>query len=128
MSRALRDLKEMQKQDAEFKIAVNLGLELLMNDSFRNWLIESVEKADVTPRTFGVEITEDAKISDAGIYQDIFDKIRKAGIEVSMDDFSMGHTSITILQKNYFDYVKIDGNLIRALENERIKEHRCVYH
>lgn len=121
VSRALRDLKEMQKQDAEFKIAVNLGLELLMNDSFRNWLIESVEKADVTPRSFGVEITEDAKISDAGIYQDIFDKIRKAGIEVSMDDFSMGHTSITILQKNYFDYVKIDGNLIRALENERIK-------
>ena len=36
-----------------------------------------------------------------------------------MDDFSMGHTSISILQKNYFDYIKIDGNLIKQLSNER---------
>ena len=38
-----------------------------------------------------------------------------------MDDFSMGNTSITILQKNYFDFVKIDGSLIRNLENERTR-------
>lgn len=31
----------------------------------------------------------------------------------------MGHTSIAILQMNYFDYVKIDGSLIKDLNNDR---------
>ena len=33
----------------------------------------------------------------------------------------MGNTSITILKKNYFDYVKIDGSLVKALDNERVR-------
>ena len=31
----------------------------------------------------------------------------------------MGHTSIAVLQKSYFDYVKIDGSLIKDISNER---------
>ena len=69
--------------------------------------------------TFGIEITEDANISDADVYQTAFEQIKKSGIKVFMDDFSMGNTSITILQKNYFDFVKMDGSLIRNLQNER---------
>ena len=29
--------------------------------------------------------------------------------------------SHSILQKNYFDYIKIDGKLIKQIENERIR-------
>ena len=92
-----------------------------MDERFRQWLIREVENAHVTPNTFGIEITEDANISDADVYQIAFEQIKKSGIKVLMDDFSMGNTSITILQKNYFDFVKIDGSLIRNLENERTR-------
>ncbi len=119
--RALADLKKMQFIDPAFGVEVNLRIELIMDEAFRKWLIEAVEKAQVTPNTFGIEITEDANISDADVYQTAFEQIKKSGIKVFMDDFSMGNTSITILQKNYFDFVKIDGSLIRKLENERTR-------
>ena len=122
VSRALRDLTEAQRQDPAFHMAVNLRLELLMQDSFRSWLIGEVEKSGVVPYTFGVEITEDAEMSDSDRLGEAFDQLKRAQMEVLMDDFSMGHTSISILQKNYFDYIKIDGNLIRQLaENERCR-------
>ncbi len=93
-----------------------------MQDSFRSWLIGEVEKSGVVPYTFGVEITEDAEMSDSDRLGEAFDQLKRAQMEVLMDDFSMGHTSISILQKNYFDYIKIDGNLIRQLaENERCR-------
>ncbi len=117
--RALLDLCSMQVYRHDFKIAANLRLDLLMNDSFRKWLIEEVDKSGAAPHTFGVEITEDAKLSDSADYVAVFNEIKSAGIEILMDDFSMGHTSISILQKNYFDYIKIDGNLIKQLSNER---------
>lgn len=117
--RALKDLKEMQRIEPAFEVEVNLRIELIMDEAFRKWLIQEVEEAQVTPNTFGIEITEDANISDADVYQTTFEQIKKSGIKVFMDDFSMGNTSITILQKNYFDFVKMDGSLIRNLQNER---------
>ena len=119
--RALTDLKNLQEIDPDFSVEVNLRIELIMDETFRKWLIKEVEDAQVTPNTFGIEITEDANISDADVYQVAFEQIKKSGIKVFMDDFSMGNTSITILQKNYFDFVKMDGSLIRNLENERTR-------
>lgn len=120
VKRALTDLAEIQKtNDPNFHIAVNLRLDLLADEPFRHWLIDIIEEYGITPHTFGVEINENANLSDTDNVSVYFDELKQAGIEVLMDDFSMGNTSITILQKNYFDYVKIDGNLIKRLNNER---------
>lgn len=121
VKRAIKDLENAQRYNPNFKIAVNLKLDLITDYVFRGWLIESVSNSDLTPHTFGVEITEDSNFSDIEAYSAAFNEIRQAGIEVHMDDFSMGRTSISILQKNYFDYIKIDGNLIKQLDNERIR-------
>ena len=52
-------------------------------------------------------------------YDKIFEEIKNAGMDLLMDDFSMGRTSITVLQKNYFNFIKIDGGLIQNIYNER---------
>lgn len=117
--RALADLRTLQTHDKDFSLAVNLRLDLIMDDAFRRWLVGEVKGAGVTPYTFGVEITEDAQLSDSVDCTAAFDELKRAEIEIMMDDFSMGHTSISILQKNYFNYIKIDGNLIKQLDNER---------
>ena len=46
--------------------------------------------------------------------------LKQAGIEFSLDDFGMGHSSILLLQENLFDEVKLDGTLMeKLLSNER---------
>ncbi len=119
--RAITDLKALQQTQPDFKIAVNLNLDLLMDNEFRNWLIESVRNSDLTPGTFGVEITEDSNFSETDDYESVFNELKAERIRLFMDDFSMGHTSISILQKSYFDFIKIDGKLIKQIENERIQ-------
>ena len=121
VKRALSDLKTLQKTAPEFKIAVNLKLDLITDENFRQWLIQTVGDADINPHTFGVEITEDSKLTESENYINAFNQLKNACIEIYIDDFSMGHTSLSLLQKNFFDYVKIDGNLIKQLENERIQ-------
>lgn len=121
VKKALKDLLEFQKIQPDFKIAVNVELELIADDEFRHFIIDEVRSSGVMPNTFGVELTENSKLSAALNFECAFNEIKQAGIEILMDDFSMGNTSISILQKNYFDYVKIDGNLIKQLDNERIR-------
>ena len=119
--RAITDIEALQQTQSDFKIAVNLNLDLLMDNDFRSWLIESVRNSDLTPGTFGVEITEDSNFSESDDYDSVFNELKAEHIRLFMDDFSMGHTSISILQKSYFDFIKIDGKLIKQIENERIQ-------
>ncbi len=119
VKRSLIDLQKFQKSRPDFKIAINVKLDLLMENTFREWLISSVKSSGITPNTFSVELNEDAKISDYDNFVLPFDELKNAGIGIMMDDFAMGHTSISILQKSCFDYVKIDGKLIKELDNER---------
>ncbi|MCB5628284.1 EAL domain-containing protein, partial [Bifidobacterium breve] len=50
-------------------------------------------------------------------------ELRDSGIKLSIDDFGMGHSSITYLQENIFDEVKLDGSLVQhLLENDRTRE------
>ncbi len=116
---ALRDLKTLQKERPDFKFTINLQLDLLTDKKFRTWLIKEVGNSGVTPDTFGVEITEDSAFTDIENISETFEELKNAHIEIFMDDFSMGHTAISLLRKNYFNYIKIDGHLIRDLENER---------
>ena len=45
------------------------------------------------------------------------------GIELSIDDFSMGSTSIQYLKNNLFDELKLDGSLVKGLKtNENCRE------
>ena len=96
-----------------------MQLDLLTDKKFRTWLIKEVGNSGVTPDTFGIEITEDSAFTDIENISETFEELKNAHIEIFMDDFSMGHTAISLLRKNYFNYIKIDGHLIRDLENER---------
>ena len=54
---------------------------------------------------------------------EILDKFKEHGIIVSIDDFSMGYTSLAYLQMNQFDYIKLDGGIVKNLDkNVRSKD------
>lgn len=116
---ALGDLKRMQQITPSFRIAVNFNIDVLFDDKFRKWLIDEFTSSGIEKGSFGVEITEDSKLGVDDRYDKAFEEIKNAGMELLMDDFSMGRTSITVLQKNYFDFIKIDGGLIQNIYNER---------
>lgn len=67
-----------------------------------------------------MEITEQDALSSSIDIADKIKNIKAKGHKFLIDDFGMGHTSLTYLQTNYFDVVKLDGSLTRdVLCNER---------
>ena len=45
--------------------------------------------------------------------------MKEQGLEFSLDDFGMGHNSLVQLQEGCFNEVKIDGNLVSQLPNNK---------
>ena len=121
VKRALSDLNDFVKYNKDFTMTINLRLELLIDEDFMNFLFEEVKKSNLQDYAFGIELTEETYLPSSLDLSSVFKKIHENKISIYLDDFSMGSTSLTYLQNNHFDYVKLDGSLVSNIENERSK-------
>lgn len=70
-----------------------------------------------------MEITEEVSVLHMEQYLDNIQLLKQHQIFVSIDDVSMGQTSIQYLQTNAFNCVKIDSSFVRQIvENPRCRE------
>ena len=64
-----------------------------------------------------VELTESALTGNQEFLREEVDRFRELGIEVWMDDFGSGYSSLNVLKDYTFDMVKIDMAFLRGLED-----------
>ncbi|MFZ1853058.1 MAG: EAL domain-containing protein [Nitrosomonas sp.] len=100
------------------QISVNMSpLQFKFMSKF-SWL-EELEKLGLPGNCINVEITESLLLKDSSVVQEHLLEFRNNGIEVSIDDFGTGFSSLSYLKKFDIDYLKIDRTFINQLmENE----------
>ncbi|MCE7915129.1 MAG: EAL domain-containing protein [Nitrosomonas sp. PRO4] len=79
-----------------------------------NWL-DSLIELGLPGYCINVEITESALLKDSSVVQEYLLEFRNNGIEVSIDDFGTGFSSLSYLKKFDIDYLKIDHSFIKQL-------------
>lgn len=74
----------------------------------------AVEEAG-SKNSFCLEVTEEAALERFGKIAENLHDLFGHGILAAIDDFSMGQTSLKYLQGSNFQFVKLDGALVRQL-------------
>ncbi|MFK4132093.1 EAL domain-containing protein [Pseudomonas luteola] len=82
------------------------------------------------PENVDFEITETAepKIDNVRRFIDI---CHRQNIKVGLDDYGSGYANLALVQSANFDFVKVDGSLIRTFESSPVSRARvmqAVYH
>lgn len=104
-----------------FRISVNVSAEQLNDPVFIKESIELVERRGVRGN-ISLEMTEETGLGEFSLISRHIDMLREQGITVSIDDFSMGQTSLDYLRNNLFSLVKLDGGLVnQAKDNIRCR-------
>jgi lactose/cellobiose-specific phosphotransferase system IIC component len=116
-------LKEIDdKVDQNLKISVNITAASLLNDGFEDILETVTEKYSLDISNLWLEITEQDSITNLVVIEKL-KRLKEKGYKLLIDDFGMGHTSISYLKSNEFDMVKLDGCITKdILENSRNSE------
>ena len=118
-SRAIQ--KTEQEYDGDFKISVNITAKSLLWD-IEACIKDCLEKYNIPASRLWVEITEQDVISNADYVIDKLERLKNFGHVLLIDDFGMGHTSLVYLQSNYFGVVKLDGSLVKKLEENKTNQ------
>ncbi|MBO6015663.1 MAG: PTS sugar transporter subunit IIC/EAL domain-containing protein [Lachnospiraceae bacterium] len=114
--------KILQRFGKDVKLSVNVTGITVVTPRYIHFCRQLNEKEHFAGKNICMEITEQAAISFTEETLSALSALRKMGILLAIDDFSMGQTSIHYLRESVFDIIKLDGSLVNGLftyENSR---------
>jgi diguanylate cyclase (GGDEF)-like protein/PAS domain S-box-containing protein len=104
----------------DFQVSVNVSpvqLKVENNIFAKEWL-EYLDEPAFSGQNMIVEITESMLLNVESRVIDKLLRLRDAGIQVAIDDFGVGYSSLSYLKKFDIDYLKIDQSFVHNLETD----------
>lgn len=103
----------LQRQVDVVPVAVNLSAAQLKNGNIVQNISDALAKHRLPARHIEFELTESMVMNDLDMAASNLRTLKELGIQLSLDDFGTGHSSLAHLQRFPFDVVKIDRAFIR---------------
>ncbi|HVR71075.1 MAG TPA: EAL domain-containing protein [Vicinamibacteria bacterium] len=101
--------------DRPLGLTVNLSPRQLSKRDFLDEVSGTVEECGLESRRITLEITESVIMDDAVMAAGLLTRMRDREMEVSIDDFGKGHSSLSQLHRMPFDILKIDRSFVSAM-------------
>lgn len=93
-------------------VSVNVSPAQLLTDAFTKYLATQLNRMKLPPQSLIVEITEALPISDFPVVVGRLDELRNQGLGIALDDFGVGHSSVTQVRRIHANELKIDRSLV----------------
>ena len=106
-----RNIKLWQSQGLNVvPISVNFSGKNLINSEIADDILEIIDKYEVDHSLIGIEFSEPDFTQRMPILKDVTHTLSEAGIIVTLDKFSTGQSTLTLLHDMDASYVKIDAS------------------
>jgi diguanylate cyclase (GGDEF)-like protein/PAS domain S-box-containing protein len=98
-------------------VSVNISTKQLSRPDFPDEVIKILEDTGLDPRQLKIEITESIFMENSETVTSVFEKLHEKGIEIYIDDFGMGYSSLGYLQRLSVNAIKIDRSFVNGLDH-----------
>jgi diguanylate cyclase (GGDEF)-like protein/PAS domain S-box-containing protein len=97
------------------RMAVNLSARQFQRHDLLDTVAAALAESGLPPQYLQLEITEGAAMQDVDLTLAILRELKDTGVQVSIDDFGTGHSSLSYLKRFPIDVVKIDQSFVQDL-------------
>ncbi|HEY0294035.1 MAG TPA: EAL domain-containing protein [Bordetella sp.] len=111
-----RDLEKWPARPG-FRLSVNIAAEHLSSPDFVGHIRAFRQRIDRHGIILTVEITERSLVADDRQACANIETVRADGVRVAIDDFGVGHCSLSYLQRFNIDSLKVDKGFVNAIES-----------
>jgi EAL domain-containing protein (putative c-di-GMP-specific phosphodiesterase class I) len=102
-----------------YKIHVSINLDYIdiLNPYIKKTLISKIKNHNIGSY-LTLEILESEKVSNFNIVNDFIAEVKKYGVKIAIDDFGTGFSNYENILNLNIDYIKIDGSLIKRIDED----------
>jgi EAL domain-containing protein (putative c-di-GMP-specific phosphodiesterase class I) len=112
LQRGVEQLRAWRNNNHRIGLRVNISAQLIADLSFPDRLETLLMEYRLDPSLLTLEITETAMLEQRPETIDILTRLRVKEIQLAIDDFGIGHSSLTQLFRMPFSEMKIDKALV----------------
>jgi diguanylate cyclase (GGDEF)-like protein/PAS domain S-box-containing protein len=125
MLEACRRVRAWQDQGIRLATSINVSARQFREDSFIEDVKTCIEVSGCDPSLLEVEVTESMVMHDPERVVHLLDELKTLGIQISLDDFGTGHSSLAWLRKFPIDTIKIDRSFVSFLTTSQDDQAIC---
>jgi diguanylate cyclase (GGDEF)-like protein len=115
LTRALGQCSSWRASGRQLRVSVNVSATDLVDPAFPAIVSDLLAAEGLPPHALMIEITETSIIEEFDRVKDVVDRLRQLGVEVSIDDFGAGFTSLAYLSSLAVGELKLDRRFISPL-------------
>lgn len=115
LERALTEHARWQRNGLNLSIAVNVSVLHLADWSLPDLVHGLLAQHGVAPSRLVLEITESRMMAEPEQSMTVLRQLRAAGVQLAIDDYGTGYSSLTYLARLDVDELKIDRSLVDGL-------------
>ena len=93
-------------------VSVNFSRKHLSNNALARDIMSIVKNYDLKPENIIIEFTETTSEEDQKRLKETVENLKKMGFCVSVDDFGIGYSSLSMIRDIHFDELKIDKSFL----------------
>ncbi|HKI05636.1 MAG TPA: EAL domain-containing protein [Thermoanaerobaculia bacterium] len=114
--RQVRELQRKHPEMGQLKLTVNLSNKQFFQADLFDQIKEALTTSGLDPACLGLEITEGVIIRNADSAASRFSRLKSMGVQLYLDDFGKGYSSLNYLHRFPMDTLKIDRSFTSRIE------------
>jgi diguanylate cyclase (GGDEF)-like protein len=103
---------------APIQIAVNISARQFHDQDLAQTVIMILEETGLSPKYLELELTESSIMQDAEFAAGMLIQLKNMGINISIDDFGTGFSSLASLKRLPIDVLKVDQSFVREATSD----------
>jgi len=119
LEKAVAAAAQINKRGAAFDIAVNLSARLLTDKGFTLRLSALLARHGLAAKHLTLELTETAALAGSGEGLDMITRLRDLGVNIAIDDYGTGLSTLEYLKKIPANELKIDQSFVKGIVDNR---------
>lgn len=104
------------KLNVELKVAINISAQDIAHADFIDFLFQKIDLYQVDPHLITLELTERDIMTNEDLVISRLNQLKRQGIQISVDDYGIGQSSLGKLKQLPIDELKIDKTFILELD------------
>ncbi|HET6756141.1 MAG TPA: EAL domain-containing protein, partial [Burkholderiales bacterium] len=119
LERACRQMREWEREGhPPMSLAVNLSARQFRQKDIWLMIRKTLEGCGFPASRLEIELTESAIMDDAEAAARVLSEIRATGVNIAIDDFGKGYSSLAYLKRFPIDKLKIDREFVRDVASD----------